>query len=706
MKNKFCIALLMLLIILQNSINAQNTFPSTGAAGIGTTTPDASSLLEIKSTSKGILIPRMTKTQRDAVVNPATSLMIYQTNSSPGFYYYNGSSWAAILFKGANKFLSNLTSPTAVNVDILPDINNLRNIGNESALWKNIYADSFHFSIGTIDDDAVINGITVGRGLNGSNGNVAIGYNALLYNNGGKQNIALGDLALQNNSTGNFNIACGYEALIHNTNGSYNVASGDYSLYQNTNGNYNTANGSSALLSNTGGSGNTANGYNASYFNTNGYYNTATGGYALYSDTTGSFNVATGYNVLYANTIGNFNAASGYEALTYNTTGSYNAANGAAALYSNTIGNYNTAEGSNALYLNKGGSNNTANGYSALHSAVNANYNTANGGQTLYKNVSGSNNTAEGFNAGYNITDGSNNTFLGTLANCGSGGHLTNSMALGYLATVTVNNHIVIGNNNITSIGGYTNWSNISDGRVKKNIKQNVPGLEFINKLQPITYNLNLDAADKIIARAEIKDKEGKTIQPSADDITARKQKEQIVYTGFIAQDVEKAAKDLNYDFSGVDKPDNANTLYGLRYSDFVVPLVKAVQELSKQNDSLKNELNTKIAAQQKEIDELKMMVISSQSTVIGQHSSAFLSQNIPNPFSNSTTINYSLPKQFSSARIIITDKNGTALKTVTLSNNKGVINIDAAILSSGAYQYSLYVDQKLIASKQMIISK
>jgi trimeric autotransporter adhesin len=66
-------------------VNAQtNTFPSSGAAGIGTTTPDASSLLEIKSTSKGLLIPRMTLTQRNAIAAPATGLMIYQTNS-PGF---------------------------------------------------------------------------------------------------------------------------------------------------------------------------------------------------------------------------------------------------------------------------------------------------------------------------------------------------------------------------------------------------------------------------------------------------------------------------------------------------------------------------------------------------------------------------------------------------------------------------------------------
>src|SRR4030095_2535516 len=99
---------------------AQNIFPSTGAAGIGTTTPDASSLLEIKSTLKGLLISRMTQAQRNAIASPATGLLIYQTNGTTGFYYYNGTTWIAVSPSNANKTLSNLTAPTAVNVDLLP----------------------------------------------------------------------------------------------------------------------------------------------------------------------------------------------------------------------------------------------------------------------------------------------------------------------------------------------------------------------------------------------------------------------------------------------------------------------------------------------------------------------------------------------------------------------------------------------------------
>ncbi len=70
-----------------------NTFPSTGKVGIGTTSPNASALLEIKSTNKGLLIPRMTQTQRNAIPSPANGLLIYQTDNNPGFYYYNGMAW-------------------------------------------------------------------------------------------------------------------------------------------------------------------------------------------------------------------------------------------------------------------------------------------------------------------------------------------------------------------------------------------------------------------------------------------------------------------------------------------------------------------------------------------------------------------------------------------------------------------------------------
>ncbi|NQY28399.1 MAG: hypothetical protein HRT69_02900 [Flavobacteriaceae bacterium] len=77
--------MLMVFLILCVKANAQ--------VGIGTTTPDASSILEIQSNIGGILIPRMSEAQKLAIVSPATGLLVYETDTAPGFWYYNGTVW-------------------------------------------------------------------------------------------------------------------------------------------------------------------------------------------------------------------------------------------------------------------------------------------------------------------------------------------------------------------------------------------------------------------------------------------------------------------------------------------------------------------------------------------------------------------------------------------------------------------------------------
>jgi len=77
----------------------------------------------------------------------------------------------------------------------------------------------------------------------------------------------------------------------------------------------------------------------------------------------------------------------------------------------------------------------------------------------------------------------------------------------------------------------------------------------------------------------------------STEESKASDEKASIVYTGFAAEEVEQAAKELKYQFSGVDAPKNKDDFYGLRYAEFVVPLVKSVQELRAENQELKKEL-------------------------------------------------------------------------------------------------------------------
>lgn len=406
-------------------------------------------------------------------------------------------------------------------------------------------------------------------------GNTALGEKALANNDNGTSNVALGRQSMDGNVSGSNNAAVGMRSMYNNDNGSENAAFGHNSLYNNISGSYNTATGTRSLYTSTA-SWNTAIGWETMYSNTTGEYNVAVGESGLRSNTTGQKNTALGYEALKSSD-SDMNTAIGARALTTNTSGSENSALGHNSMYYNTSGNYNTAVGNNALYSNQTGLGNTSVGYNSLQTST-GNYNSAFGDEALRFLATGQGNVAVGKGAGVAMFTGSNNTFVGT-ATFGTTG-VSNSTGIGYGAVPSASNTVEVGDASITSIGGYANWTNLSDGRCKQNIQGNVPGLEFITKLRPVTYNLNLDAIAQI-----------KRTPDSLRLKDAEQMKEQIVYTGLIAQEVEQAANELNYDFSGVDLPQNENDHYALRYAEFVPPLIQAVQELSEMNRDLRREV-------------------------------------------------------------------------------------------------------------------
>jgi hypothetical protein len=65
--------------------------------GIGVTSPNSSAVLDVSSTAKGFLAPRMTSAQRSSISSPATGLLVYQTSAPSGFYFFDGSSWTGPL---------------------------------------------------------------------------------------------------------------------------------------------------------------------------------------------------------------------------------------------------------------------------------------------------------------------------------------------------------------------------------------------------------------------------------------------------------------------------------------------------------------------------------------------------------------------------------------------------------------------------------
>jgi len=483
------------------------------------------------------------------------------------------------------------------------------------------------------------------------------------------------------------NTSLGYRSLQLNTS-IYNTAMGYQALSFNTNGQYNTATGAFALYSNQTGLGNVAN-----------------GAFALNQNTFGSFNTAIGQDAMRSTTFGSNNVAVGNQVLTQNLTGSNNVAMGSLALYFNKASD-NTALGSNALYDNTDGTGNTATGEYSLYINTTGNSNTAVGNASLFLSSTGNNNTAVGNSAmSFNFT-GSNNTAIGYNANVTSG-NLSNATAIGYAAAVDSSNKVRLGNNFVNSIGGEVNFTNYAADNIKKDIEENVPGLKFINALRPVTYNLNLvGQAFKATGNIPSNNSKVSSFLKTLNSITTETSKQigEIRFTGLLASEVATAANALSYDFSGIDKNGTAT---GIRYAEFVMPLIKAVQELSKKND----EKNEKINDLQKQIDDLKAMITGNQSTARNTQQAvaagAMLQQNTPNPFANSTTIQYTLPATYSSAIIKVTNAKGEVVKQIKLTGSgNGNIQLDASSLASGTYQYSLYINEKLIGSRKMMLIK
>jgi len=238
---------------------------------------------------------------------------------------------------------------------------------------------------------------------------------------------------------------------------------------------------------------------------------------------------------MYTNTAGNYNTAYGIVALYNNTTGIGNVANGYMALLSNTTGAFNTAYGLDAMRLNTEGNRNTAVGFEAMSD-----------------NFTGSYNTAVGYNAGPIYSD------------------LSNATALGNNTQNTASNQVRIGNSAVTSIGGYVGLDRFIRWKVQKRRKSGRVGSDFIRRLRPVSYRIDRQTFNDFLG-----------IKPD-DELIATSSKISEYKTGFIAQEVEQLAREIGFThFGGVDAPKNDGDYYGIRYSEFVVPLVKAVQELS-----------------------------------------------------------------------------------------------------------------------------
>lgn len=543
---------------------------------------------------------------------------------------------------GSNS-LSSITSGrdnTAVGFFALSSLTNSQ--GNTAigtaTLWRNTSGQS-NTAIGTSSlGQNMIGSRNTGVGYltlynSKADNNTALGHTSMYENTAGTENVAVGVSSLRTNTTGSYNVANGYQALYYNTTGVYNVAVGKDAMFLNTTGWRNSAFGSFSLYKNSTGNYNSAFGDSSLYNNITGELNTANGNMALYANTTGSYNSAFGEHSLAQNTIGNYNSAFGSSSLTHNTTGSNNVAVGNQSLYDNDSGSKNVAFGDSSLSYNTIGNKNAAFGNQSLFYNSNGSANNAFGSGALIKNTTGTGNGGYGEEANPTTTTGWNNIGIGfhTLGqidaslgriygnqigydniafglvagdrignNCNQSAfigpftnviindtNVSNSTAIGNGALVFQNNMMRLGNSAVTRIESQVGLTVVSDGRYKFNVIEEVKGLDFIKKLRPVVYQYDTEKMDREWMNVEFDTMAKHNPQILKD----YKKASQIRYSGFIAQEVENAAQSINYEFSGLSKPENSDGHYGLDYASFVVPLVKSIQEQQEEIEDLKKQL-------------------------------------------------------------------------------------------------------------------
>ena len=330
-KNTFVITI-MLLLLRQVSF-AQNV-------GIGTTTPDASAILELNSNSRGLLIPRMDSNVRKAIVNPAKGLMVFD-NEYGSFWFFDGTSWENIEGSATNQMLSISNDtlflqnggyavlPSGTDSQALTLSGDTLSIQNGNSIilpadTMTLLADAdrntkiqveespnediIRFDMGGTEyfrmDSGRLEVVNTG-------GNVFIGNNAGLssYFNG-NQNVGIGESALKDGQSTYQSVAIGYHALSKSL-ANDNTAAGFKAMENATNAYENSAFGSQVLADNVNGVANSAFGNLSQRYST-ANNNSSFGDHSLYNNTTGANNAGFGMEALGSNTTGTYNTAVGY----------------------------------------------------------------------------------------------------------------------------------------------------------------------------------------------------------------------------------------------------------------------------------------------------------------------------------------------------------------------------------------------------------
>lgn len=584
------------------------------------------------------------------------------------------------------------------------------------------YGQTTNFGVGSGTTGAGCSFFGINAGQNNtSTYNTFIGDNSGFgsIKNSGRDNIFLGAYTGYHNF-GDKNVFIGNISGYNNTSGYENTFAGVESGFSNTTGYFNCFYGTRSGNNNISGTSNTFLGFKSGEENTTGSYNIFLGGFSGRGNTTGSENIFIGQNSGESNTSGTKNVFMGHKS-----------GMNSAVIFNSVLIGYQAGEnsnftGDNIFIGHRAGQNATGSFSSFIGSASGLNNqglgNVFLGDGSGLLNVNGGTNVFIGYSAGTSNVNGAQNTFVGSSANTGSVS-VNNATAVGFNSIVSASNTVVLGNTSTLVVGGWTatGWVTLSDKNYKKEIKSLNNDLEFILALEPKEYKYDFvkivkehhEIENKVVKSYMTKEQLEEIKVRQESDLASAEKRSQEMETGLLAQDVEKAMKETGYDnFSGLIRPEINGGKYSLGYGTFTVPLIGAVKELKKEKDKEIEDLKGKnLELEQRLIALEKMLLNQEESKAIEQKvliksEEATMSQNIPNPFSESTVINYFIPQVSKKALIRIVSSKGNVIRDISINEfGRGKLNLSIKDFRSGAYYYSLVIDNEVIETKKMVIS-
>ncbi len=711
--------------LVPSNANSQNIFPAPGPGnvGIGTLTPV--NLLEVVGGDINV------STSSRAYLIAGQRILWHDGNTNNIFVGVNAGNSTmtgtenTLLGNGAGQGINGASYNTFLG----------KNAGNNNgAGGNNVFVGA---NAGLLNHDGIYNtfvGSNSGSGGYKSLRNTFLGYNSGRFQDAGSNNCFLGMNSGYQSTVGHDNCYLGYESGYSGLTNRENIAIGSGAGYNNVADN-NIFLGHEAGHGNTSGVENTFIGYQSGKGNATGSYNTVTGyqaggqGASSYSYNTfyggragqsttpgGQLNTYIGYNTGPSNTIGTLNVFVGAGAGSNNISGTHCTMVGYLSGMSNTTAWYNTFLGYHAGRFNTTGQHNLFTGHQSGQNTTTGSYNVLLGNNAGVSNTTGAGNTAIGYQTGDSYATGSYNTFLGYQAD--ANGNYTNATAIGRGAVVTAANRMQFGNASVTGCYNTSGLWTSSDGRFKFNVNEDVSGLDFIMRLRPVTYQMNTQELDAFL-REQMPQPLDTTGLGLPQDIADFAPSTSMVHAGFIAQEVEEAAMQSGFVTSLVSVPEHDNDSYALSYAQFVVPLVKAVQEQQDTIEGLTGRINLlegSLAQMQglleqccatganMRLDESGQVEVRTTVVELGSADGAILYQNRPNPFTEETLIGFYLPRSVKVATMVFYDNAGQVIKEVILSDRGNAsVTIQPKGLAAGVYTYSLIVDGKTIETRRMV---